>query len=406
MGVAAHSSSYIFQKFGTPIVAQGALVFAGAGKEYGKRIICISRNSGDKRWEIKDEGEFIIPWVAIGNEVIITRGADILSCSLSDGRCKSLYNTFYSGCSLKEYAFPVILVEGERDNEEYLALIDIRQAKKIWEVQNHIKLVAMGNGVILCEAGERKYKENKSYSYTNRKLIAISISDGSVFWSVPLEKECQSVKGVAVDDYFVIDTGGTIRCVNQGTGKIVNELCVQSNPYACVTLVAQNKSIIMWSEKKSGINSFYIIYSLSVPGLVMSELIKTEYGAASAQSFGDILIGMDIGRVWAYNLKTGENIWRGGQWSWNGIHDGWLYFSTMEKNGTHTSVNQIDVKTGNIKKLYEEIIPDSGIQLKAAGQKAAMTNDDVTVIIEERANGDVSGQTDKRENAGGERALK
>jgi hypothetical protein len=115
--------------------------------------------------------------------------------------------------------------------------------------------------------------------------------------------------------------------------------------------------------------------------LTKTELIKTEWTSARSFIYGDVVIGCSMGRVDTYNIRTGEQLWRGGQWNWEGIHNGWIYYSTRELNGTHTSVNMIEVTTGKLKKLYEEPLPEECLGFLNKRPPAITSNDDIKVTL-------------------------
>jgi hypothetical protein len=352
----AHGTSYYFPKFGTPIVAEEHLVFSGPGWE-PHRIICISRETAKKTWQIEDEEALLQPWFVMAGDVVITKGADIYSCNVKSGKIEPLYSTGYERCGLSAHDLPLVLIGGEKENVDLLSLVDLRRAKKRWEVQNLRHIVAQGNGVLLCQYSERKVNASGSYSLINQKLIAISELDGRALWTYSQPRECRGVQGVAIGDYFVIGLAGTLHCLNQKTGAAVKTHKIHDGPYASVSLAVRDDSLLAWTQEGHDLFSGHVVFSVSVPDLVQSELTKTDWYSAVSYTYGDIVIGRTVGRIDTYNVKTGEKLWQGGQWNWEGVHDGWIYFSTMETNRTHASVNRIEVTTGRREKLYEEHLP-------------------------------------------------
>ena len=382
----AYGTSYYFPKFGTPIVTDTHLVFSGPGWET-HRIICITRETGKKAWEIQDDEAVLRPWFMMSGGLIITKGADVFSCNLKNGKTKPLYSTGYERCGLSVHDLPLVIIGGEEENVDFLSLVDLRRAKKKWEVRNLRHIVAKGNGVLLCQHSERKVHASGGYSHNNQKLVAISEDNGEVLWDYPQPKECWDAEGVAIGDHFVVDLAGTLHCLNQKTGAAVKTLQIQDSPYASVSLAERDGALLVWTQEGRDVFSGHVVFSVSVPDLTKSELTKTDWYSAVSHTYGDIVIGMTIGRMDTYNIKTGEKLWQGGQWNWDGIHDGWIYFSTMETNGTHTSVNMIEVTTGNRKKLYEELLPEKW-QWKPRKRTSTLSSDndiEITTEMDEEA---------------------
>jgi hypothetical protein len=369
----ADGTSYYFPKFGTPIVASKQLVFSGPGWE-PHRIICISRENGERRWEIQDSESILCPCFVMDRGLIIIKGATVYSCDLSNGKTAPLYSTGYEKCGISPHQLPLVLVSGERRNVEFVALVDVRRAKRLWEVAKLSQIIAKGSGIFLCQYSEREVHTNGGFSRINQKLTAISAADGTVLWNYPQPKECWSAEGVAIGNHFVVDLAGTIHCLDQKTGSVVKTLQVQASPYASVSLAERGGTILVWTQKGHDVFSGHVVYSLSVPDLVKSQLAEADWYSAASYTYGDIVIGTTIGRMDAYNIKTGAKIWQGGQWNWDGVHDGYIFFSTMDKDGKHTSVNKIKVDSGERTFLYREVLPKE-LQWKTGDEQPVKKSD-------------------------------
>ena len=370
----AFGTSYYFPKFGTPIVAPTQLVFSGPGWK-PHRIVCISRETGDRKWEIQDDGSILHPHFVLDGALIITKGAAVHTCDLDDGKSALLYSTGYERCGLTARHLPTVLISGEKTNVEFLALVDLRQAAKRWEVPKVSRIIAEGDSVLLCQSAERKPHSNGGYSYVNQKLIAISEADGRTLWEPPQLQGWWYPDGLAVGEHFVVDLGGTIHCLDQKTGRMVKKLQIQSNSFASASLAERDGAVLVWTQKGSDVFSGHVVFSLTVPNLVKSELAETDWYSASSHTYKDMIIGMTIGRMDAYNIKTGKKIWQGGQWNWDGIHGGFIFFSTMDEDGKHTSVNKINVETGERLLLYRELLPPD-MQMTAGNVQSDSKSDD------------------------------
>ncbi|MCX6921913.1 MAG: PQQ-binding-like beta-propeller repeat protein, partial [Verrucomicrobia bacterium] len=274
VAMTADGTSYYFPKFGTPIVSSKQLVFSGPGWE-PHRIICISWENGERRWEIQDSESILCPCFVMDRDLIITKGATVYSCDLSSGKTAPLYSTGYEKCWISPHQPPVVLISGERRNVEFLALVDIRRAKKRWEVAKLSHIIAKASGIFLCQYSEREVYSNGGFSRINQKLTAISAADGKVLWNYPQPKECWLAEGVAIGDHFVVDLAGTIHCLDQKTGAVVKTLQIQASPYASVSLVERGGTLLVWTQKGRDVFSGHVVYSLTVPELVKSQLAET-----------------------------------------------------------------------------------------------------------------------------------
>lgn len=360
---AVRATSLAFPKFGTPIVTEKQLVFAGPHSQTN-RIICITRDKGEKLWELATTNAALWPCFVFDGELVMTHGPAILACNLERGTNRLLYKTDYDRCELATQELPIVSIQGAKNNVDYLSFVNLRRGQKLWECAKIKRTVVDGTGVILCEEGERKPVAGGGYTYVNQRLTALSASDGNVLWHYPWSKECFFVGGVAFGDYFVVAMAGSIHCINQKTGKLVKQAVVQKSPYASISLATRDEQVLLWTQAGEDVFSGHIVNALSIPELTLTKKAATDWYSASTETYGDMVIGMTIGRIDAYNIKTGQKVWQGGQWNWEGIHNGWIYYGTMEPNETHCSINMIEATTGRKKKLYEESLPQELRPLK------------------------------------------
>jgi hypothetical protein len=162
---------------------------------------------------------------------------------------------------------------------------------------------------------------------------------------------------------FVVVLRGAIHCFLQNTGEVVGKFQIVDGSWRCISLAARDNDVLAWAKKGEEDAAGHVVFSLSVPKLERRDLLEPDWYSAVTYAHGDIIIGTTIGRVDTYHIPSGKKIWEGGQWWWDGVHDGFIYFSATEPDGKHTSVNRIEVKTGNACKIYEEELPAS-MQLK------------------------------------------
>ena len=372
---------YYSKAFGTPIVTGQYLIFSDPEPK-PHRIVCVTRNKGEKIWEVKDDRSVLHPWFMLEGNLVVTKGGDVFQCNIQYGALSLLYKTGYARCDLTAYALPLVLIRGEKENADYLSLVDLRESRKKWEKYRMRRVIAQGHAVMLCLSSERQYNSDGSYSDVNQKIVAISSTDGKELWRRHQSAVRWDVEGVAISEYFVVNVAGTIRSYEQKTGNCIKTLRLQGEPWQAVCLAIQNRSVLVRTQEGASSFAVEVVYALGVPDLNKTELTMADWRSAVCTTSGDTVIDSTDGVTEGYDRNTGRKIWRGEPRDWNGIHDGWIYYSTTEANGTHRSVNKIEVSTGRRVKIYEEVIPRE-LQRKPHAVKPSMPGgDDVAVVVE------------------------
>lgn len=351
----ARGDSYYFPKFGTPIVMDEFISFSEPGLR-PHRIICVTKDRGIKLWEISSTNQVLKPWLATNGKLIITRDSEIVTCD-SKGKTELVFDARYDRCALAPFGPGSVLVSGTKTKVECLSLVDLAGRKLRWEIPHILSVVAQSSDVVLCQRAERKYDGSEGYTYVKQSLIAISAVDGTERWHYPSD-DLFRLSGLTIGGYFVVTISGRIHVIDPSTGVALNtvRLSESSRP---VSLTACENLVLAWTQEGDDWRTGHVAYSFTIPGLAKNKVAEMDWYAATAHSYKDVVIGNTIGRMDAYNIKTGKKLWEGGQWAWSGIHDGWIYFSEQETNGTHSAVSEIEVSTGTRRKLYEELLPEN-----------------------------------------------
>jgi outer membrane protein assembly factor BamB len=350
------ATSIYYPKFGTPILAGDRIVFSGPGMQ-PRRLICVEAQSGKKLWDITSGTNTLHPWFVQGEDLLVTVSGDVHRCELKSGKLSPLYKTGYQRSGLLKQKPGFVLVDGERADVDYLSLVDSSKWQPVWETPRLLNVSAEGTDVLLCDAGTRKRVEGSGYTLIDRELTAVSRKDGKVLWRRPMPQNVWGSKAVAISNYFVVALGGTLHCFKEADGQIAKTLKVNDSDIISPTLALRDGLVLVWTQKGRDVFSGHVVFSLSVPDFVKTELTETDWYSAMSIVHEDIVIGVTIGRVDAVHIPTGKKLWQGGQWNWNGILNGYIYFSDMERDGEHTSINRIQVKTGERQKIYEEVLP-------------------------------------------------
>ena len=348
-------TSYYFTKFGTPIVADDRIIFAGPGWE-SHRVICISKLGGKKLWEISDSTNTLHPAFAFNQQVVVTASSRMEQLNPKDGSRKTLFETGYSRPSLRPFTADILYCSGESSGSLKLKQINARTWTPKWEIAGIERIIAEGEKTLLCEWQIRKPLGKGTFQITAAGYAGIVASSGKESWrqTVP---SATWLHGVAVKEWFVVSLGDEVLCMRQENGQILKRANSQAGKPG-VSLANRDDHVVVWScaDRASFAGR---VYKLSVPELDEFTLFSTDFFPLSHAIFGDVVVGRSGGRVDAYSLTDGKKLWRGGQWNWSGVFDGAIYFSEQEPDGKHTSVNRIDIKTGEREKLFEELLPDT-----------------------------------------------
>ena len=321
-GKEAHASSYRVLKFGTPVLVDDKLVFAEPGRE-PHRLICIAKEGGKKLWEITDVKQKLQPWLLGSNQLFVTVGGDIENCDPGSGKLTLRHRSGYArGVSLKDQQDGCVLAQGEKYEVDYLSCLDAGSWRVVWEVPRITGVIAPGQGVLLCEQGTRKPAEGGGYSLVDQRWVALSKEDGRVFWS-----SAAFAQGAAVDRYFLVYLKDTIHCLNQRDGTTVKQFRIHQTPYAPVSFATKDQQLLVNTFEFSRDSQLRrTFFSLTIPGLEWSKLTESDWKSA---------LGVQ------YEVRD----------------DNYVYSSSIEPDGSNTTINRTEIKTGKREELYREPMP-------------------------------------------------
>ncbi len=295
------------------------------------------------------------PWFEMDGEVVVSKENALYSCSLKNGKMTVLYTSDLKDIAVTRVLLPDVLVSGKAKGEDRLAMVNLRKGTKKWEIEIFSRIVAIGEDVLLCaETAERQCGSDLFSSQIRAMtLTAVSKANGSKLWEY-VGPPKTFVQGVAVGHFFVVTLEKKVLCFRQNTGVLEKEVRLDST----LSLYIKDGTVLVWMNIWA---SYPVresrVYSFTVPDLKKAEVLKAVQRGYRMDLWGDVLIGTTTNRVFAYDMKSGQKIWRAGQWGWKGVHDGHIFFSEMEGDGKHTCVQRMDVKTGKRRVLYQEKLP-------------------------------------------------
>ena len=223
LALPASGTSYYFPKFGTPVVSDSSIVFTEPGWET-HRIISVDRESGAKKWEIKDPANIlkvcIAPSESFENRYVITKGSEVFFCDPADGKTTLAYKVGLERCSVAAHRGSLVFIGGEKDDVDWLQLIDLKSGKKIWEVREVERISSTGDGLVICQRSKRKVNaKEKSYQRNGFRLTAIDDKDGSVKWEHGLADVQDYVSSFHVGPHLIVQYLRTVYCFDSATGR-------------------------------------------------------------------------------------------------------------------------------------------------------------------------------------------
>jgi hypothetical protein len=351
--VDAHSLSIDFPKFGPPHLVDGRLVFEDVGRD-PRRILCIDQKSGKKLWEIKTNDRAAAHRIS-SNEILVSDGQTVSQCELKSGVLRKLFDVSLTNFVVRPGASGLLLIHGERAHSKSLQGITTSAWKIVWEGNNIETINQILDDRLICSISERMRAAAGGYHLVNSALVAIATKTGTVLWKNPLEDSWPDV--AVVGNHLFYSDKGSLKCVLTSDGSRVNSFQVTTNQYASFSIAPNQNTLLLWAREGRDVFSGHVIYSLSVPDLQKSLALKPDWYASIITVHSNIVMGETTGRIDAFDLSTGKKLWKGGQWNWDGVHDGKVYFSEMGSNEKTVTVNEIIIATGRRRKLFQEELP-------------------------------------------------
>ncbi len=324
----AGASIIYVPQFTTPFLVGDKVIF-GAPEFPGHsthRLICIEKQDGKKVWERTEDMDKIRPWFVSNGQLIVTIGTVIQKCDPQSGKCERLYTTgFDRDVYLHQRRDGLLLVGGPKTNVDYLSLVDPKSWSKLWEVSRIAMPVAQGNDAILCEQADRHPEPGGGYSLRNERWVALAKSDGHVAWSRP---HLEFGKAEAVSNYFLVYLNDSIQCLNERDGISVGRFRWQQQPYTPVELLTRNQELLVKTTQygTTNIKGLSTLFTLSAPDLKWGKLSEKEWENALKEK---------------YEVKDST----------------YLFYPSISYDWTTTSLCRKEIKTGDVKELYQEPVP-------------------------------------------------
>jgi hypothetical protein len=315
-------------EFTTPFLVGDKVIF-GAPEFPGHsthRLICIEKGDGKKLWEKTEETAKMRAWFVMNGQLILTIGNDIQNCDPETGKCRLLYRTGYDkDVYIREQEGDLLLVEGPRNNVDYLSLVDRKSWRKIWEVSRISGVVARGKDTLLCMQGDRHSEPGGGYSLRNQRSVALSVSDGTISWSHPGP---QFVEAAAVSNYFLVYANGSIQCLNQSDGTLVRRSNWKQESVVPAQMLARDQKLLVkiLQFDAVSIKPKNVLFTLSVPDLKQGELSEDEWKKA-----------------WGEKFEVKDDVS--------------LFYSSISSDWKTNSVCREVIKTGKVTELYQEPVP-------------------------------------------------
>jgi outer membrane protein assembly factor BamB len=379
----AEAKSDVYIGLGKPVVSGEKLLFSDV---LANGLICISRETGAKLWEIGRVGDFFNPWTIRGREVLVFSNKRISRCSELTGELTQVYqsDSILSPIANWEGNPTQLLVEARRGKKSFLLSIDPTTFKEAWRVPNFIDLIAIRTNAICIIQGELLQAPG-SVTLIDGKIAAID-QKGKLKWTDRLRAEARGElspaidqkgrvkwgrppvnytfqEGVAFESYFLVPIAVSsdvweLRSYRADTGTIANSYRFgRSN--ASMTEAVRGISVASYQDSVLalvcyGLPSSNVVYRVSVPEDKITPLFETMSAARIAVYQNVLICGNDA----ALSIPTGKEMWKIEGSKFSGIHQGLIYFSRMDENTGDASINEIDVLTGKQRRLFGKTLSE------------------------------------------------
>ena len=175
---------------GTPLISNNILYVAGA---YEQSLFALEASTGNTKWTYKQDNWIFHSPTIIGNDLYGASVGDIFILNSTDGKVKTIYNSFYDGGQLGAFTiFNKVMFIAGGSNERFYA-VDLTTGKEKWSISTVKSNYC--NPIIL---------DGLVYFYSREyKLYAADILTGVVKWTLN-----------DVNDNVVVADGVVYACVN------------------------------------------------------------------------------------------------------------------------------------------------------------------------------------------------
>jgi outer membrane protein assembly factor BamB len=330
-------------------------------------LVCISRKTGTKEWEINKDRDFFHPFTTSRQDLLVLSHKRISRCDPATGNLTVVYQADSELAVLTSFHEDQLLLQLRRAGANFLVCLDLNTFREKWRMSDFVKLVACSSNTVFAVHGKPPLKLSEGIHGSNTDLLAIDHA-GRLKWKATVpEHPDQSgywyQDGQLVGSHLLVRVakGGLwlieLQCLGAEDGKLVNSRDFSQSPrsmaeslgWAC--FAEYGTDVLAWAGYDHFGERSNFVYSVTVPQLEARPLFQAE-DADHAIVQGNILIGWHANGVVAFDIRSGKKLWQTSPAKFCGIHQGLVYCSTFDERSALNGILEINPFTGQQRLLY------------------------------------------------------
>jgi outer membrane protein assembly factor BamB len=363
-------------KFSAPLVLSNQLIFTWPDATKPK-LISINRQTGSKLWEKPLSHPGATLWPAPIDPLLAIQ-TNLFKLNAAHGELIPHFKTPLPIEEIRQPSSDLLLVKCQSENQLTNVLLEVRLPdwRVAWSHTNVYQLLHANSEHVLVEFGESDLSMLLSFSslsyptlpHKNLAVALLAAQDGRVLWRCPISATVISQTAVLAEPYVVLSAMGRLICLSARDGSILKR--GQFYP--------QNAIAHLWREG-AGIFSDLgtnLVATVDLPMLSTNIILKNlEFPPVGVSEFvgfiDDVLITRGFHGTTAFDARTGRKLWpdsypqprfsppiTDAPWSWEGVHNGFIYISRADSTQHKTFIESVELKTGAKRELYSSPQPN------------------------------------------------
>ena len=353
-------------RFDSLVVISERVVFSD---KTANSLVCISRKTGAKEWEINKARDFFHPFTAPHHALLVLSHKRISRCDPASGSLTLVYQADSELAVLTPFHEDQLLVQLGQADARFLVSLDLNTFREKWRMAGFLKLVACSSNMVFAVEGKPPLKPLGGLRGSNTHLLAIDHA-GRLKWKAtfpeqPGQRGYWYLDGLVVDSHLLVSVAKSglglieLQCMQSEDGKLTGSrefgqpfsTGSMAESLGSICFAAHGTKALAWAcygyfEKQSN-----VVCSVTVPELDVRPLFQTEC-AAHAVVQGDILIGWHVDDVAAFDIQSGRKLWQASPSKFCGIQNGSVYCSTYDKRTALNGILEINPLTGQQRLLF------------------------------------------------------
>jgi len=367
---AIRADYYIDLRFGPLVVIGEQVVFSDLT---ANGLVCVSRKTGAKEWEINKDRDFFHPLTTSGGELLVLSHKRISRCDPATGSLSLVYQAHSELSVVGPFHGDQLLVELRWAETKFLVSLDLNTFRERWR-RPIVKLVACSSDTVFVVEGKPPLKPLGGFRGSNTHLLAIDHA-GRLKWKASFPEQPDQLgywylDGLVVDSHLLVSVAKTglglieLQCLRSEDGKVTGsrEFGQTANTgsmaecLGSISFAEFGTNAVAWASYGHFEARSNVVYSVTVPNLEVQPLFQTERAAHVAAVQGNSLIGWNGDGVIAFDVRSGKKLWQASLSKFCGIYQGLVYCSTGDaRRWSANGILDINPETGQQRVLFSRM---------------------------------------------------